>query len=323
MSSRRSARTLSVRGIRSSRLLYRLVPSERRTGGTVYGLLQDEHKAITTKQGQEIIVDREDYDFLNQWSWKVNNSGYAYRTIRAKEDGKKWKTILMHRLICCAEKNEEIDHINRNKLDNRKSNLRIVAHWENSHNRSKGNGVRKPKGRNKWCAQIYVNNKRIYLGSFGTKEEAMNARINAEKTLLPTVMTQGLKVSDRNGKTVFMPPELLPTPMASDAGTGEIIGEHDRFVTNSAGTLRKINRNGTDGSVGLARMARLLPTPTAQESRGNASVDRGKFKLTDEIARIYSPGGGASQLNPLYVGDMMGFPVDWTVSPFLGGGRSR
>lgn len=150
---------------------------------------------------------------------------------------------------------------------------------------------------------------------------------------------------------------LLPTPMASDASTGEIIGEHDRFVTNSAGTLRKINRNGTDGSVGLARMARLLPTPnaaegekyskrynpesqmgkgltsmavngllptpTAQESRGNASVDRGKFKLTDEIARIYSPGGGTSQLNPLYVSDMMGFPVDWTVSPFLGGGRSR
>lgn len=306
MSSRRSARTLSVRGIRSSRLLYRLVPSERRTGGTVYGLLQYEHKAITTKQGQEIIVDREDYDFLNQWSWKVNNSGYAYRTIRAKEDGKKWKTILMHRLICCAEKNEEIDHINRNKLDNRKSNLRIVAHWENSHNRSKGNGVRKPKGRNKWCAQIYVNNKRIYLGSFGTKEEAMNARINAEKTLLPTAMTQGLKVSDRNGKTVFMPLDLLPTPMASDGQGGAQMLE-----------------GGTDGSVGLARMARLLPTPKAQELRGNASVDRGKFNLTDEIARIYSPGGGTSQLNPLYVGDMMGFPVDWVVSPFLGGGQSR
>lgn len=310
MSSRRFARTLSVRGIRSSRLLYRLVPSERRTGGTAYGLLQDEHKAITTKQGQEIIVDREDYDFLNQWSWKVNNSGYAYRTIRAKEDGKKWKTILMHRLICCAEKNEEIDHINRNKLDNRKSNLRIVAHWENSHNRSKGNGVRKPKGRNKWCAQIYVNNKRIYLGSFGTKEEAMNARINAEKTLLPTVMTQGLKVSDRNGKTVFMPPELLPTPTSIDGGSGR--------------TNKSLSPNSKERpTIALAARMGLLPAPKAQESKGNASVDRGRFNLTDEIARIYSPGGGTSQLNPLYVGDMMGFPLDWVVSPFLAGGRSR
>lgn len=228
----------------------------------------------------------------------------------------------MHRLICCAEKNEEIDHINRNKLDNRKSNLRIVAHWENSHNRSKGNGVRKPKGRNKWCAQIYVNNKRIYLGSFGTKEEAMNARINAEKTLLPTVMTQGLKVSDRNGKTVFMPPELLPTPMGTDIHHGKRVRELKAAGVDTIHS-RANGASRPNGLMDYLDFHGLLPTPKAQESRGNASVDRGRSNLTDEIARIYSPGGGASQLNPLYVGDMMGFPVDWTVSPFLGGGRSR
>ena len=257
--------TLSEKDIKSDRLLFRLVPSERPTGETACGLWQEEPKTITTSSGAKILVDSEDFPFLNQWKWKINRSGYAYRTIRSKEDGKRWKSILMHRLICCPKGKEEVDHINRNKLDNRKQNLRIVAHWVNSHNREKGTGVKKPKGRNKWYAQIYVNGERKFLGCFDTKEEAMAARIAAEHRLLPTVQTQGLKRCNAEGKTEFVPLELLPSPVASDATTGAIIGECDRFVTTGNGTLRKVNRNGTNGSVGLARMVQLLPTPNAAE----------------------------------------------------------
>lgn len=124
-------------------------------------------------------------------------------------------------------------------------------------------------------------------------------------SLLPTVQTQGLKVCNENGKTTFYPVGLLPTPravevvehpmkaaartkdrtgtklnnlssgaafgllptpMASDATTGAIIGKNDQFVTTRNGTPRRINQNGQNGCVGLARMVRLLPTPNAREA---------------------------------------------------------
>ena len=92
--------------------------------------------------------------------------------------------------------------------------------------------------------------------------------------LLPTVQTQGLKVCNEQGHTTFMPLELLPTPVALDAGTGRI---------------NKSCSKGSKERPTLARMARLklLPTPKAQDSKGNACKDRGKFNLTDVIANTY------------------------------------
>jgi hypothetical protein len=53
---------------------------------------------------------------------------------------------------------------------------------------------------------------------------------------------------------------LLPTPMASDATTGAIIGKNDHFIMTGNGIPRKVNQNGINGSVGLARIVQLLPT---------------------------------------------------------------
>lgn len=188
-------------------------------------------------------------------------------------------------------------------------------------------------------------------------------------SLLPTVQTQGLKVCNENGKTTFYPVGLLPTPMASDATTGAIIGKNDQFVTTRNGTPRKINQNGQNGSVGLARMVRLLPTPNAREAdkytkKYNPNSQMGTAltamaingMLPTPAARDYQPsvspqalkrkngkmrtdalcnlpvmlgehhsqnGGKTSQLNPLFVAEMMGFPPDWTVLPFQSGGRNR
>ena len=182
--------------------------------------------------------------------------------------------------------------------------------------------------------------------------------------LFPTVQTQGLKRCNAEGKTEFVPLELLPSPVASDATTGAIIGECDRFVTTGNGTLRKVNRNGTNGSVGLARMVQLLPTPNAAEGekyttkynpnsqmgkgltamamndllptpRANKVTDinlnnkrlseRRKANLEENIAKVVTncqpTDGQASQLNPLFVTEMMGFPSDWLVSPFQNGGQ--
>lgn len=58
---------------------------------------------------------------------------------------------------------------------------------------------------------------------------------------------------------------LLPTPVASDAGVGAVMGKNDRIIVTPKGKIRKINQKGHVWSVGLGRMAELLPTPTARD----------------------------------------------------------
>jgi hypothetical protein len=87
----------------------------------------------------------------------------------------------------------DIDHINRNRLDNRISNLRAVTRSQNLHNATPRNSTKTsvtgvyqtPKGKGKpWRASITVNYKRIWLGQFDTKEAAIAARKDAEFRLL-------------------------------------------------------------------------------------------------------------------------------------------
>ena len=88
-SSKQCVTTLNVKDIPSNRLLFRLVPSERRTEGTVSSLLREEYKTITTTSGVDILVDSEDFPFLNQWKWKINNdSRDAFAELIDKVSGK-------------------------------------------------------------------------------------------------------------------------------------------------------------------------------------------------------------------------------------------
>ena len=70
----------------------------------------------------------------------------------------------------------------------------------------------------------------------------------------------------------------VPTPVASDGTTGALIGEQDEFYTTATGLPRKINRNGTDGSVGLARLVRMWPTPAATLGTKAGRVTRRKAR---------------------------------------------
>ena len=71
----------------------------------------------------------------------------------------------------------QIDHVNRNRLDNCVSNLRLVSNQENSFNR---NAKGYYKHYNRYVANIHINGKTIYLGSFETKEEAHNAYLQGK-----------------------------------------------------------------------------------------------------------------------------------------------
>lgn len=140
-----------------------------------------------TPKGEKFYFDLEDYDKIKDHTWSLNSSGYlSTRTFKNRQN----KTHLMHRVIMNAPKNMMVDHINGSstKLDNRKSNLRLVTPAENAMNAiaSKNNtsgikGVSWSKSSNKWYATIGVNYKTINLGKFDLIEDAINARLEAEK----------------------------------------------------------------------------------------------------------------------------------------------
>ena len=120
-------------------------------------------KKIKLTQGKYALVDDQDFKFINQWKWCFDNR-YAHR----KEGVKK---IYMHRLIMNTPNDLTLDHINRDRRDNRKTNLRNCTRSENQKNLPKFiNGTSQYKGIHKqgkyWRTRIRVNGKKIHGGYF-------------------------------------------------------------------------------------------------------------------------------------------------------------
>jgi hypothetical protein len=113
----------------------------------------------------------------------VSSNGYL-RVAAKNWNGDRY----VHREIMGAKKGESVDHINGNKLDNRKENLRICTHTENMWNTKKPKtnksgikGVHWQEDRQKWSAQISYKGKTIPLGRFNCFEDAVKARKQAEQ----------------------------------------------------------------------------------------------------------------------------------------------
>lgn len=139
-------------------------------------------KEIELTKGYKAIVDDEDFEFLNQFHWTYS-LGYALR--HGKVCGK-YKAIYMHRLVNKTPKGVFTDHINRNKLDNRKINLRTVTKSQNQRNvdtqsnsTSGFKGVSYHKLNKRWQTYIKVNGKQIALGSYGDARQAAQVYNNS------------------------------------------------------------------------------------------------------------------------------------------------
>lgn len=132
-------------------------------------------KEINLSKGVVTIVDDEDYEILNKYKWNLSSDGYA---VRGVTDNGKHKVILIHRIINKTPKGLQTDHINADRLDNRKCNLRTVTVTQNNCNHPSHKGTSKYKGvswgarAKKWIVQITTNNKLIYLGSFSEEDKA-------------------------------------------------------------------------------------------------------------------------------------------------------
>lgn len=135
-------------------------------------------KRIKLTQDKYAIVDNSDFDKLNKYKWSANKIGNTYYAVRVKSK----KAILMHRyLLGLNDSSVLCDHINRNGLDNRKTNLRIsnksqnaVNSKLNSLNTSGNRGVSYDKYRSKWVVRLRHNGKYLFLGRFENKNDAIN-----------------------------------------------------------------------------------------------------------------------------------------------------
>lgn len=124
-------------------------------------------------------IDREDLYKVKTGKWSDGGkSGYPIREIKGK-------MTLLHWVVMGKRKGYVSDHINGDKLDNRKENLRFVTVQQNMCNRSKMKGVYisnyyKNKKQKKWVAHIIYKEKFHYLGIFDKEGDAIEVRKLAE-----------------------------------------------------------------------------------------------------------------------------------------------
>ena len=122
-----------------------------------------------------VIYDQSDSETIAAHSWWLNTGGYACTKIRR---GEKRATVLMHRMIYGdVPPGMMIDHINRNRLDNRKINLRAVTPSQNSANRTKvRNASSTHKGVSKngdrWQVVVRIDGSLKWIGSYESEVEA-------------------------------------------------------------------------------------------------------------------------------------------------------
>lgn len=137
--------------------------------------------------GLYVLVDELDYCYLFKHKWFLHSGGYA---VRNDGQGKNRKVVFMHREVSKARAGQLIDHVNGNRLDNRRLNLRTCTSTENTRHRTRlaannnsgFNGVYWSSSNKRWTAQITIGRKTYYLGVFKNKADAIAVRRRASSS---------------------------------------------------------------------------------------------------------------------------------------------
>lgn len=130
-------------------------------------------------------VDDQDYDTLIEHLWKLGKHGYAYTSVNT--------SLLMHRMILGLEKGDErqADHMNGDRVDNRRENLRIVTVPEQAQNRwcapgtSRFRGVCWSKRQGQWVAQATIAGVNHHLGYFDDEHAAAKVAADFRAAHMP------------------------------------------------------------------------------------------------------------------------------------------
>lgn len=151
----------------------------------------DMMKKIPLPQSRFALVDNDIFDQVSEFNWHVDGRGYVKSSL-SHQKGSKWGTVhkakALHHVVMPPKIGVEIDHINCNKLDNQRKNLRYVTRSINimngsrrSTNKSGHRGVCSWWRDGGWRAYAVVNGKQIHLGYFKELDEAIKARKQFEK----------------------------------------------------------------------------------------------------------------------------------------------
>ena len=142
-------------------------------------MTEPELKELKMVCGSIALVDPDIYELAKNKTWRINTHGYPQWV--STKDGKSI-SLKLHELVINVPKGKHSDHINRNKLDNRRCNLRIVTPSQNAMNAkirtdgvSKYRGVHWKKEMNQWCASLGYRGKRIHLGYWEHEIDAAKA----------------------------------------------------------------------------------------------------------------------------------------------------
>lgn len=143
---------------------------------------------------KECLIDTEDLDIIKYYKWSISFdktiNGFYVRNITQKNNIR--KTYNIHRLVMKCPSGLQVDHINHNTLDNRKSNLRNCTQAENVQNirvprRNKTGviGLNWSKRDKKWSVKFKVNKKDIWVGYFRDFEEAKKVALRERAKYFP------------------------------------------------------------------------------------------------------------------------------------------
>ncbi len=181
---------------------------------------------LPLSQGMVAFVDEADRTLVEQHAWHAwtAEGKLWYAATNIKEDGKYRATRLHQLLMGEIGEDERIDHINRNSLDNRRCNLRIVPHGVNRMN-ADTRGTHQVSA-NRWVARIMKDYQSRVIGYYESEEEAHRAYVAAQAELLPQPTTrQGNTLLDVWHKPSIKPAMLTQKETAEFIASGEYCGQ--------------------------------------------------------------------------------------------------
>jgi hypothetical protein len=132
-------------------------------------------------------VDPADADLVESYRWYSSHNGYAMSTARGRP------TLRMHRLVMGLGPGDprRVDHINRDKMDNRRANLRLVTTAENGQNVPARGGSSRHRGVSwvtrlrRWRAEVVLAGRHHFLGHFDDEDEAARAAADFRREHMP------------------------------------------------------------------------------------------------------------------------------------------
>jgi hypothetical protein len=141
-------------------------------------------KILKTEDGHDSVVDDDVFEWAQNYKWSISQYGYVSRRSSLND------RIFLHRMICNTPEGWHTDHINGEKLDNLRSNLRVASTKENirnshrrSDNKSGYKGVHYRKDRGTYSAEICKDGIKTRLGCYKTAKQAALAYNTAAKEL--------------------------------------------------------------------------------------------------------------------------------------------